>query len=170
MSSMPIMHLEPGKPTGDVVKVMAIWRPSVISTPDPLHGGEPLLGIAGRVYMFGPDISVPLVGDGPILAELYSDMPGAKKEPLEGWHFDKDSLKLLLKKDAAGWGYTLFLPWGTYKPDITRVHIRLRYEKPGALPIYANSDSMTLQKPGDGIVKTTTSQKLIMPAGAKPQG
>jgi hypothetical protein len=155
------------KPSGDVAKVMAIWKPAVVSTPDPVHGGEPLNGLAGRVYLFGPDMSVPLVGDGTIVVDLYSDMPGAGKAPLEEWRFEKDSLKQLLKRDAAGWGYTLFLPWGTYRPDITRVHLRLRYERPKCLPIYANSEPMALQKPGDGIVRTTSSQRVIVPTNGK---
>jgi hypothetical protein len=163
------VNFDSNKPTGDVAKVMAIWQPAVASTPDPVHGGDPLPGIAGRVYLFGPDLSLPLVGDGTIVVDLYSDMAGAGKEPLEEWRFDKASLKLLLKRDAAGWGYTMFLPWSTYRPDISHVHLRLRYERPNTLPIYANCESMALQRPGDGIVRTTSSQRVVVPTSGKLQ-
>jgi hypothetical protein len=156
-------------PPAAVSTVVAAWNPSVVFPPDPVNRGEPLPGIAGRIYLFGPDLKLPVIGDGTMVVDLFSDMPGAGKLPLEEWRFDKDALKLLLKHDAVGWGYTLFLPWGgpngTYRPEINRIHLRLRYERPNVLPLYSESSPMALQKPGEGIVRTTTltSQKVMVP-------
>jgi hypothetical protein len=129
-------------PTGPVCQIVATWHNEVVFTPDPVHGGAQTPGLAGRVYLFGQEIKYPLGGEGTIVVDLYDDtLVAAGKPPvlLEEWRFDKDTLKRLLRRDAVGWGYTLFLPWGTFKPEIRHVRLRLRYEVPGAAPIYNES-------------------------------
>lgn len=78
---------------------------------------------------------------------------------LEQWRFDPQTLKRLLKKDMIGQGYTLFLPWGTYRPDVRRVRVNVRYEVDGAMPVYANGEPVHLDHsstPGEARVANRT--------------
>jgi hypothetical protein len=130
------------RPAADVRQVVVAWNPEVVFTPDPTHGGEPTPGVAGRLYLFGPEIDRPLVGDGCLVVDLFDNRPGAGGKdavPLEEWRIDRDTLKRLEKKDAIGCGYTLFLPWATYHPELTQVRLRLRYEPAKGTPLYADS-------------------------------
>ena len=104
-------------------------------------------GLVGRIYLFGPDVGAPLVGDGSLVADLYDDTAGPAPKgarPLEEWQFDRQTLKRLQRRDAIGWGYTVFLPWATCKPEITRVHLKVRYVPSKGTPLYAASSPMTL--------------------------
>ena len=133
-------------PPGVPCRVVAWWQPHVVFTPDSARQGVSAPGLAGRLYLFGPTIDFPQVGDGGVLVELYDDAvnpPTGKL--LEQWQIDKDTLKRLLKKDAIGWGYTLFLPWGSYRPDITRVHLTCRYEPAKGTPLYADASPLTVE-------------------------
>src|SRR5262249_19841415 len=59
----------------------------------------------------------------------------------------KDTLRRLLKKDRIGWGYTLFLPWSTYRPEVTQVRLRVCYQPAQGSPIYAAESSTSLTSP-----------------------
>jgi hypothetical protein len=142
--------------------VVAAWKPAVIFTPDPVHQpwGAANPGLAGRVYLFGPEIGCPMLGHGSLHVALFDESQcGAEKDatPLEEWHFDSDTLKRLEHRDPVGWGYTVFLPWGTYKPEIIHVHLKVRYEPPHGFPIFAASGPMTLVDP-DKMDKWETSE------------
>jgi hypothetical protein len=119
--------------------------PNVVYTPDPAHGGQSAPGLAGRLYLFGPEIDVPMAGDGSLIVDLY-DVTQNPSAPviMERWNIDKDTLKRLLKRDTIGWGYTLFLPWGSFRPDVTRVLLKARYDPLRGTPLYADSAPMTL--------------------------
>jgi hypothetical protein len=104
-------------------------------------------GLAGRLYLFGSQVKRPLVGDGTLIVDLYDDTCDPKPDrPLEEWRFDKATLQRLEREDAVGLGYTLFLPWGTYRPEINRVHLRVCYEPAHGTPLYAENPPMSLRK------------------------
>jgi len=64
-----------------------------------------------------------------------------------------------------GWGYTLFLPWPDYKPDVTRIQLRVRFEPAkGGLAMYANSEPMTLDNGLNKAPVVTNSDQLLVPA------
>jgi hypothetical protein len=145
-------------------EVVVAWHPEIISRPDPAHGGAPTPGIGGRLYLFGEGSDCPLMGEGCVVVDLYEEtlrIGGTTPVPLEEWRIDKATLKRLLRRDAVGWGYTLFLPWGTYKPEITQVQLRLRYEPAKGTPLYAESSSLVFHK-GEAtappIVRRTTAK------------
>lgn len=146
--------LVPGEekpPTGDICQVVAAWNNQVIFTPDPAHNGDPTPGIAGRLYLFGPTVGYPVAGEGSLVVGLYLDPPGTTTPvtgvpPVEEWRIDKDTLNRLLRKDAIGWGYTLFLPWGSYRKDITQVRLRVRYTPAKGSPLYAETPRLTLSE------------------------
>jgi hypothetical protein len=149
-----------------VCQVVATWTPEVLFSPDPTKRGAPTPGIAGRVYLFGPEVKTPLVGNGSLVVDLYDDAPLAQGKPpvqLEQWRFDKDTLKNLCRKDAIGWGYTIFLPWGTYRPDITQVHLQVHYDVPGAMPLYSPNSPMALNRGLNASTKFTERQVRPQP-------
>jgi hypothetical protein len=157
------------KPTGEICQVAAAWVPEVVYTPDPVHGGDSRPGFAGRVYLFGEEVKYPLVGDGTIIVTLYDETKGRaqNKVPLEEWRFDAETLKRLERKDTVGWGYTLFLPWGTYRPDIKQIQLRLRYHKhAGGLPLYAASQPFSLREGNSKVtVRSETRSLANAPTG-----
>jgi hypothetical protein len=137
--------------TGVACEVAAVWDPKVLFAPDPLHGGAKTPALSGRLYLFGAQSGFPLAGDGVVTIELYDDRPtlsGGQPVMLEQWNLDKETLKSLFKHDAIGWGYTLFVPWGTYKPEINLVHLHVCYRPPTGMPLYAPSEPMTLDTGG----------------------
>ena len=58
-----------------------------------------------------------------------------------------------MRRDTIGWGYSLFLPWGSYRPDIAAVHFKTRYERPKGIPIYNESGPVTLNRGANGTVR-----------------
>jgi hypothetical protein len=190
VSTSPFLHRGEQKPPVEPCRVVAAWNPAVVFTPDPAHDGTPTPGLAGRIYLFGPEIDYPVLGGGGLHVALFDDSQGPAgngSAPLEEWQFDPQTFKRLQHHDPVGWGYTVFLPWGTYKPEITRIHLKVRYEPPQGFPLFAASAPMTLVDPekmdkwessvtqilrkGDSIQKagsgTTPSTQDLLPVGAR---
>lgn len=146
---------------GPVSQVAVTWESRMQVTQDSVNGGRPLPGLAGRMYLFGPDLGFTQKGNGTVTVDLFDTsacVPGqAQAEPkhLERWQFDAVSLNKLLRKDKIGWGYTLFLPWPTYKPEITRVRLNVCYLPASGTPLYAEPASLNL---GTRANLTQTSQ------------
>jgi hypothetical protein len=145
-------------PPGIPCQVVAYWEPKVRFASDPTHGGNLTPGLAGRVYLFGPEIGTPMTGDGALVVDLFDETdPAHPAVLLEEWRLDPVTLKRLLRPDILGWGYTVFLPWGTYKPEINRVHLKVRYEPAKGTPLYAHSAPMTLAKENNTTVGPVVS-------------
>jgi hypothetical protein len=133
-------------PVNSVCQVVPVWDPRVTYTPDPARGGMLAPGLVGRLYLFGPKMDFPVVGDGQVLVELYKETAvPAGRVLLEQWHFDADTLKRLLKRDMIGWGYTLFLPWGSYSADLAHVQLQVRYQPRMGAPLFAQPASVSLE-------------------------
>jgi hypothetical protein len=140
---------------------MVWWQPCVRYAPDPAHGGAPIPGLAGRLYLFGPEVGFPLVGDGK-LSVLLSDETGGPPVQKEAWNIDADTLKTWVRRDDIGWGYTLFLPWTTYRPEMTKLRMRVCYVPAKGSPLYFEGP-LTIA-PENGIVtKTETRTDLSQP-------
>ena len=74
-----------------------------------------------------------------------------KQQPrvLEQWNIDKDTLRRLARKDIFGWGYTLFLPWQTYRQEISHVYMHVAFiPDSGASPVYAPMAIVSLGNEG----------------------
>jgi hypothetical protein len=137
-------------PTEPITTIIATWSPDVASCPDPTQSGKPMPGLAGRVYFFGRG-AIPVACDGGIEVQVYLvDADGqAVDRPLEIWQIDPGTLKRLEKRDMIGLGYSLFLPWGTYRPSISRLEFRLSYlPNQGGTPMYATPYQVTLTQKG----------------------
>jgi hypothetical protein len=164
-----VLGLGEGLPKAPVQQIATTWTNQVIFTPDPVHGGKPTPGMAGRLYLFDAR-GLPVVGDGSLTIELYDDSARAKgteAKLLELWKFNKEALHQLLSRDTIGWGYTLFLPWGTYSPGIKAVYMKVCYASPKSMPLYDQSGPIVLN--GEGNVKVRTEQRSIPPTAEKKE-
>src|SRR5437660_197295 len=76
------------KPSSTVSQIAATWNPEVVHVPDVMHGGAPLTGLAGRIYLFGQELGTPTLGDGALVVDLFDLTKGPldpKAAPLEEW-------------------------------------------------------------------------------------
>jgi hypothetical protein len=141
-------HCEDRPATGPVCAIAARWENRIMTTQDIVNGGAPYVGLAGRVYLFGPKDCL-VEGDGTLIVDLYDarpEMEGCEPVFLERNHYPKEVLKLLLREDIIGWGYTIFFPWlQTYSPQYTHVLVKVCYvPADGGLPRFAPDQSMVL--------------------------
>jgi hypothetical protein len=151
-------------PAGIPVQAAAGWQPYVLFAADPTHEGALTPGLAGRLYLFGSKAYVPIAAAGKVEVRLYPDPPnpGAPDAPLEIWRLDSQTLKGKLQHDPVGWGYSLLLPWGTYRSDLTHVRLTVRFDpEKGGPPIYAQETHLTLH--GDGPPQVTSSSSMAGP-------
>jgi hypothetical protein len=128
-------------------QVVTTWQNQVYFAPDTTKGGMPTPGFVGRLYLFGPEIDFPLPADGAVTVDLYVTPPGkpdGELTHLEQWRIDKETLKRLRKRDVIGEGYTLFLPWGSYRHDLTSVRLKVRYDTAAGTALYCESGPLTL--------------------------
>jgi hypothetical protein len=116
-------------PRGEVAQVVALWADGIDVQPDPMCGGRPTPGLAGRVFLFDAQMSG-VEADGMVSVYLYDDAQPPTDQPLprEVWNIDPMSLQRVLKKDGLGWGYSLWLPWSNYRPEIRNVTLVVRYQ------------------------------------------
>jgi hypothetical protein len=135
-------------PTGTVCQIASTWQKEVAFAPDTVHGGRPTPGLIGRLYLFGPEIKYPLAGDGSVTVELSTPESPSKDSPpppdtaykvIEVWQFDPVNLPRFLRKDTIGYGYTLYLPWGSYRPDIKDVKLRVCYKPAKGSPLFSET-------------------------------
>src|SRR5262249_18362486 len=60
-----------------------------------------------------------------------------------------EELKSCLRKDVAGWGYHVFLPWTACRPEISRVQWKWRFEPVNGATLFAESGIVVLHYPHD---------------------
>jgi hypothetical protein len=147
-------------------KVVATWIPQVVTEPDTMHDGNPVQCLAGRVYLFGADMTHEVAADGTMVVDLFDptvvDPATGKARHVDRWLIDNDTLNhKFLHRDLFGWGYTLVLPWSNYRPDATRVEMRVRYQPKDGSPLFAEPAVVTLGGQAGQPVPTQT-------ANAKP--
>ena len=68
-------------PHGAVCQIVATWNHQVVFAPDPTHNGAPTPGLAGRLYLFGQEVSFPLVEEGSLIVDLFDDTKSADTKP-----------------------------------------------------------------------------------------
>jgi hypothetical protein len=185
VSPGPVAKKESEPPKGVPCQVVATWNHQVTFTADPAHNGVLAPGLSGRLYLFGRQVSFPMTSDGSLVVELYDETPptvvatggpppqprvgpDGQPLPLEVWRFDKDTLKRLLQRDVIGWGYTLFLPWGTYRPDIGQVRLKVRYEPPVGTALYSESTPLALMNPAPSGTASPVTAMQSTPQQASP--
>jgi hypothetical protein len=124
--------------TGTPCQIVTVWQNRVVFAADPTKNGTPGPGLAGRLYLFGPEVSHPMVGDGSLVVELYDESSG-QPEALERWEIDPTTLHRLMKPDMIGLGYTVYLPWRSYRAEVTRLRLKSRYQPGKGAPLFTES-------------------------------
>lgn len=154
-------HAEKPPESGVVRQVQALWENRVITTQDIVSQGQPLLGLAGRVYFFGEEVGYPLASKGTLTIDAYEILPDNKTQMLERWEIDPKTLVKLGRKDTIGWGYTVFLPWSTYRPDISRVQLQVKFVPEQGVPLFSPVSSVSLRQESPPVI----SSNIIPAAG-----
>jgi hypothetical protein len=150
-----------------VVEMTTLWRNKIDYLPDPSPGknGQMGPGLAGQLFLFGPNMQF-AQPDGKLTVALYDETPrppGQAPLPPEGWEFDKETLKQLRTFDERfGMSYALFLPWPTYRPDVTRIRIAVRYDPEKGHPIYGSETRITLDNSANN-GKVAWSNQVVTP-------
>jgi hypothetical protein len=146
-------------PTGTAVTAAATWQNFVLFGPDTVHEGKTIAGLAGRLYLFSSSDSLTTAA-GKVEVRLYPDPPDPAnpEAPLEVWRIDAETLKSRLQRDMMGWGYSLVLPWSTYRPELTHVRLTVRFDSTkGGMPLYAPETHLTLHGEGPPPISSTTT-------------
>ncbi len=143
------------------VQIVSTWKPEVVFVPDPANQGRPNPGLAGRVYLFQQDLGTSATWDGKLEIDLFDlgVAQGATPVHLERWEYDASSLSKLVRKDPIGDGYTLFLPWATYREDVQKIQLKLKFDHGGTFPLYGDTGTITLNGP----LKMTSHSSTMMP-------
>ncbi len=129
------------------VQMIATWENTVSWAPDPTRGGTSMPGLSGRLYLFGQEVGFPTAGDGKISVLLSEETNGAVVQK-EVWNIDAATLKTWLRRDKIGWGYTMFLPWTTYRPEITKVRLKVFYTPAQGTPLHHEAAFTLTPNPG----------------------
>ncbi len=127
-TSKSFFHSAWDAPPAPPAQVHTTWENQMIVTQDVVNNGAPLAGLAGRLYLFGTEVGHPLQWAGAVTVQIHDVTPGREPKFMEEFKIDPETLKRLARKDTIGWGYTLFLPLATHRPDIQRVQVQTRFE------------------------------------------
>jgi hypothetical protein len=158
---------KPEKPV-QPVEFVVLWRNRVDYLPDPSKDGDTNPGLVGQVFLFGPkDQFAP--ANGKLTVALYDETPrppGVEGNKPEGWEFTKEALRGLITPDERfGMSYALFLPWPTYRPDVTRVRIAARFDPEEGFPLYAREVKITLDNTAPGQREASFTNETVVPDG-----
>ncbi len=155
-------------PKGPAVSIATAWQNRVDYLPDPARDGEMGPGLAGQVFLFGTR-DQPATADGTLTIDLYDETkraPGIPANKPERWQFKKDVLKTLRMVDERfGPSYVVFLPWPTYRPDVTHVRVKVRFDPDhGGFPLYAQESRFSLDTTLTPVTTPVMSTTLPMDA------
>lgn len=141
---------------GKATEIAIAWQNHIDYLPDPTRQGAMGPGLAGQMFLFDSHDHSALA-DGTLTIDLYDETIRPNGQPRmkpERWQFHKDVLKGLRTVDERfGPNYVLFLPWPSYRPDITRVRITVRFDpdQKGGFTLYAPESKLNLAPlPGSG--------------------
>jgi hypothetical protein len=104
-------------------------------------------GLIARVWVFGPDESVPLETDGELIVGLWDNTPkatGGQPVLQEVWHIDAQTAKKFRRPDMFGSGYTLFLPWSKYHVDLKQVNAVARFNGADGRNVVSSPERLTI--------------------------
>ena len=146
-------------------QIVCVWQNNVVNVPDSTRGGQPMVGLAGRVYFFGEQFDFPKLCCG-ALGVSVSDETSGKPVMIDHIEVDPETLKRLAKKDFLGEGYTIFIPLTKYKEDMSKLRLRTAFKATGAqAPLF--SDNIVTLDASNGIIREG-NPSLIMPPGVRP--
>jgi hypothetical protein len=123
-------------------QVSVRWHNDVVQAPDPMHAGRPTPGLVGRVYLFNNTME-PVEGEGSMHVEL-SDASVNPPKVLERWNLPPEAVQQFKRKDVIGIGYSMFLPWATYRPELSTVQLRVAYQPKSGPALYSTPSKVSL--------------------------
>jgi hypothetical protein len=161
-------------PRGVPGQVVATWSKDVEFLPDRYNNGRLTPALCGHIYLVenGQAGPKPVTADGSLVVSLYTEQcktgPDGMPVPLEVWQITPECMSRVMTRDGfMGWGYTLNLPWNTYKPDISTVRLQVQYvpakDAKDPLPLFSDSPLVALQHPG-----STTAAAAQLTARTSP--
>lgn len=154
-------------------EITILWRNKIDYLPDPTRNGAMGAGLAGQLFLFGPAMQF-APADGKLTVALYDESPRPQGTPPaepQVWEFTKETLKGLKTPDERfGMSYALFLPWPSYRPDISRVRIAARYESEGGNTLYPKETRVTIDTGTLADGGGWSNQSVVPGAAAQPQG
>jgi hypothetical protein len=155
-------------PTGEVCEILPIFQHTVCYSQDPVHNGQKIPCLAGTVYLLSRGSPYPVECNGTMVLELYDDSNPQESVRKENWEINKDILKTRLvygnDPTSFGWGYNLILPWASYNPQMTRVHLHIAVKgDKSTLPVFMDSESFALGDVPD--LKSTSKSTVLGQAG-----
>lgn len=137
----------PAKP-GQGARLTAAWNNKVMYAPDPTHGGNPVPGLMGKMWVFGPDEAVPLGMDGEIFVGAWDNsqtVHGGEPVLLEVWHLDPAAAKKVRRAGfMGGEEYYLFLPWSQYHVDLKQINVVARFNGADGRSLVSAPEILTL--------------------------
>jgi hypothetical protein len=141
---------------GTATEIAVAWQNHIDYLPDPTRQGAMGPGLACQMFLFDSH-DHPAQADGTLTVDIYDETIRPNGQPRmkpERWQLRKDILKSLRTVDERfGPTYVLFLPWPSYRPDVTRVRITVRFDpdQKGAFTLYAPESKLNLgPSPGRG--------------------
>jgi hypothetical protein len=153
----------PEPPPLPVNEVMMYWEPSIRFAQDTTSSGTLMPGLAGRVYLINDDLKRMVDAQGSIHVAIRDTSPGAPTgQYAVKCEFKELDLKRLKRKDMLGDGYTLFVPWETFRPEIKHVEVQVCYTPKGGAPHY--SSPMALPLRGDTHFQIERRDRVVGPA------
>jgi hypothetical protein len=158
--------------SGPVAEVATAWRNKIEYLPNPAAAGALQPGLAGQIFLYTADAQ-PATANGRLIIDLIDETPRlAGIPPLtpERWEFTKEVLKNLRTLDERfGECYVVFLPWPTYRPDVTHVRLRVCYlPENGGFPIYAPETRLILNASHGAISDNSNNPPQTMPKDSAP--
>lgn len=152
---------------GQGARLTAAWQNKVIYAPDPTHGGNPVPGLMGKMWVFGPDEGVPLSLDGEIFVGAWDNsrtVHGGEPVLLEVWHLDPAAAKKVRRAGfMGGEEYYLFLPWSQYHVDLKQINVVARFNGADGRSLVSAPETLTLDH-------STTLQRAAERLGGLPNG
>jgi hypothetical protein len=133
-------------PTGEPAKLLAIWSDGVLRESD-----RPVAsGFIGRVYLLDAQSKLPITIPGEFKFYAFEAKPGAdavgalRIHPDRQWEFESEEAASRLWKDALGWGYTFWLPWGGLASQDRTCSVMVRFTPQQGKTLVSDASLVTL--------------------------
>ncbi|MCE9566946.1 MAG: hypothetical protein K8U57_33510 [Planctomycetes bacterium] len=129
-------------------EIVVLWRNKIEYLPDPTRNGALGAGLTGQLFLFDTNMRA-APAEGKLTIALYDEtprQPGQTGAAPEVWEFTKEALKCLRTTDERfGAGYALYLPWPSYRADVTRVRLAVRFEPVEGAAMYPPESRITFE-------------------------
>lgn len=127
-------------------KLIVRWNSQVQFGVDSMSN-RPIAAVCGQLSLLDMASGSGIDCDGKLVVDLFDATPRGDGPPkqLERWEIDPESVKKFARSDRLlQKGYELNLPWASYTPDISQVHLLVRFEPTAGEPL-STRQLMTLQ-------------------------